>query len=189
MKKLAAVVVALVLAGALYAEDGSAFKVSQLIEAGLMENLPAIKNASASLSDVDRAIIYSQNKKDSTLPLVGNLVLGFGIGSFIQGDTKGGLDLLLNSVGAWGIYGIGYGLEYAAIYSGSTSIAGSVMIIGGAAYLVVNLVRGITVPVNYAKKYNSALQSALSPGLSISPLIDADHKQLALGMAITVPLE
>ena len=46
---------------------------------------------------MQRMVLLESGKKSSGLPFVLNLILGLGIGSYVQGDTKGGTTALSGS--------------------------------------------------------------------------------------------
>ena len=116
-------------------------------------------------SSSDRAFLqYEIQKVDPWGPFVINLLLGAGIGSFVQGDTTGGLIVLGGEV-------VGIGLVIAGVtssdpYSGSDSGGGSGLIIVGAAALGVARILGLIFPFTYANAANEKLRMDL--GISAS---------------------
>ena len=112
----------------------------------------------------DRAFLqYEIQKVDPWGPFVINLLLGAGIGSFVQGDTTGGLIVLGGEV-------VGIGLVIAGAtsdpYSGSGGDGGSGLIIVGVAALGVARILGLIFPFTYANAANEKLRMDL--GISAS---------------------
>ena len=70
-------------------------------------------------NSVDKLLMYESSKKEPLIPFILNLILGFGIGSFAQGDIIGGLSLLgFDAIGvgllAYGVYSVGGVSEFKA---------------------------------------------------------------------------
>lgn len=61
-----------------------------LLELGV-KNENEISSLAANLSSSEKEFLYLENKKSPTLPFCLNLFLGYGIGSFVQGDTTTGV--------------------------------------------------------------------------------------------------
>jgi hypothetical protein len=91
MKKLVSVLVLLCLAGACFADDSMFFSVSGLIKSDLFKNQSKIEELSKDLSSTEKLTLYSQYKKDQWVPFLINFLVGCGVGSFVEGDTTGGV--------------------------------------------------------------------------------------------------
>ena len=155
MKKIVLVLVLFTLTFAAVAEassDGSKalFQVKMLIDDDLEGNLPLIREAAVDLTESDRFYLYQSEEKDVALPFVINLIVGVGIGSYIQGDTVGGTTALLGELGSVAIMYIGAGsLNEGLLYGGALSLL---------CFRIYELVR----PFTYQKQYNQMLSSALN---------------------------
>jgi len=111
--------------------------------------------------------------KNATLPVILNILPGFGLGSFIQGDMGGGFIGLGGEVAGVGLFG--YGLSYAiaaglstvieniltlgAAGSGSTSqevVTAGWCMVGGLAIYTGTKIFEIIRPISFARKYNKS---------------------------------
>ena len=115
----------------------------------------------------DRAFLqYEIQKVDPWGPFVINLLLGAGIGSFVQGDTTGGLIVLGGEVVGIGLVIAGATSDPYDPYSGSGGGGGSGLIIVGVAALGVARILGLIFPFTYANAANEKLRMDL--GISAS---------------------
>ncbi len=133
---------------------------------------------SQGLSVEQRNYLYDENKKNGILPFALNFLVGWGIGSYVQGDIKGGNTQLMLNVSGLGLYGAGLAL----ICSGNQSLGYTGLgLWGGAALLdVTSAIIGYIRPWTFAHSYNRNLRhclrvdetatSALLP--EFSPIID-----------------
>ncbi len=74
----------------IFADSSSYSKVSSLLDDGLYGNEELIRAESFSLSYEEKEEIYNSNRKSFVVPMLLNLVPGFGVGSFSQGDKTTG---------------------------------------------------------------------------------------------------
>jgi hypothetical protein len=92
------------------------------------------------------------------LPITLNIIPGFGLGSFIQGDTTGGLIGLGGCALGEILYYAGYLTYYQAVLDwngyGTAPTDGMGTYLLGGAILTGTLVFGIVRPITFAKKYN-----------------------------------
>ena len=166
MKKLFIFTLFLILGFNAFANDNTVFKVSMLIEEDLEKNRLIIQNNSSVLSSTEKMMIYDKYEKDSaTVPFLCNFLLGVGIGSFIQGDTKGGLIGLSGEL-------LGLSIYLSGSLSGSAGAAslGALLLLGTRIYELVQ-------PFNYRKNYNSQLRDALglfNLSFNITPTLNKD---------------
>jgi hypothetical protein len=124
--------------------------------------------------NTDRAYLqYEIQKADPWGPFALNLLLGLGIGSFVQGDTTGGLLVAGGEVIGLGLFIAGYAANIQAI--GETSIGeptpnpGGGMIIAGAALLGAARIAGLVFPFTYANSFNEKLRRDLGIDVSVVP--------------------
>jgi hypothetical protein len=149
-------------------------KVQKLIDSGLADNQAEIATAAALLSSAQQDALIEKNSK-AAWPVVLNIFVGYGVGSWVEGDKVGGL---VGSIGD-GVTELGAIISYSAGYMASlqaAATAGSSAtiddIIGpamvgyavGTAFAAVNLgiyifqiVRGAT----YPGKYNKLLETTV----------------------------
>ena len=175
MKKIAVLLVLLCLiACSLFADDFTSCLT--LIDKKLdASTVASIQQFSANLSDSQKYSLYESKKTSGTVPFVVNLLLGCGIGSYIQGDTLGGTISLCADLGGYGLI-IG-GMTTAATgivkNSESSATAGTTAIIAGSIMLVANKIFTCIRPFTYASGYNARLSSALyaSPTFAALPAV------------------
>jgi hypothetical protein len=79
-----------------YAQPSAYNQIRGLLSAssGLDKNYDKINELSIGINDSERTSLYNAYKMRPWVGLGSNLLLGYGIGSFVQGDTKGGQILL-----------------------------------------------------------------------------------------------
>lgn len=65
-----------------------------MINDDLNRNYNQIAAYSGNLTNTDRMVLYSSYEQSPTVPFVINLLVGLGIGSYVQGDSAGGAALL-----------------------------------------------------------------------------------------------
>lgn len=108
MKKLLAILLLLCcVGGLLFADDYS--NCLLLIDNKLdTATVKTIQNYSANLTESQKYFLYENNKSNAMIPAAVNLLLGAGIGSYIQGDKVGGTISLLADLAGYGMYLIGY---------------------------------------------------------------------------------
>jgi hypothetical protein len=155
MKKCVLVLVlcmfTLAAAAAQESSDGgkALFQVKMLIDDDLEANLPLIREAALDLSESDRFYLYQSEEKGAALPFAVNLLVGIGIGSYIQGDTVGGTTALVGELGSVVLMYMGAGtMNEGLLYGGALSFL---------VFRIYELVR----PFNYKSDYNRMLSSAL----------------------------
>ncbi|MBK5263500.1 MAG: hypothetical protein JJE17_13195, partial [Peptostreptococcaceae bacterium] len=81
----------LVSLSALFASESSVASISLMIDSDFSGNYNPISKESIKLTDYEKMSLYSMHEDSPTVPFVVNFLVGAGIGSFIQGDKKGGL--------------------------------------------------------------------------------------------------
>lgn len=179
------------------AEESSALKLTFLLDKGLERNEPAIRELSQGMSASDRYLIYNLKQKDPFVGFALNFLVGLGIGSFVQGDTKGGTIILVGDLASGALLGTGYLLmfpnfmaSYATGFSGTPSpafIGGAIVAAVGAVSYLGFYIFGIVRPFQWAKSYNSRLQQALGlqpVAFQVLPIIIPDAKDSRFGLAL-----
>ncbi len=143
--------------------------------------IDVIEKLSINFNEKEKDILYDANKKKILIPFLVNTIVGHGIGSFIQGDIKGGLLSLSGELTYATILGIGFCLSEATDekFGNPTMLIG---IIGLGAYKLYQLIR----PFYYASNYNKKLSESLNY-VAIKPSISTD-KQFSLNLSYKIPL-
>lgn len=169
---------------ALFASQSPVASISLMIDADLAGNFNTIAKESAKLSDFEKMSLYSMHENSPTLPFVVNLLVGYGIGSFLQGDTKTGTTALVADIVALGLYSVGYVQIYEAAFQGEISDIGYTMFLLGVGVLVGSKIYQCTKPFSYAKEYNRRLHSSLlgKAEVFVTPVLTSVNNQMALGM-------
>lgn len=131
------------------------------------EQIQRISILSTDLTATQRTLLYESHRKENVgIPIALNTLVGFGMGSFAQGDIGTGWLLLGLDVAASTLLGYGYGLIQADdVKSGTLCLA------VGALPLLFSKIAGVVFPSSFAKKYNMNLSSALI-SVSMVPVVD-----------------
>lgn len=144
--------------------QASSQEVIFLIDRGLKENLSEIRTKASGLDADQRYDIYSDKKKEPLVGFLLNFLVGLGIGSFVIGDSEGGITQLAGELIGLGVYILGATMS---AFMGTNNPMGIVVLLAGIAGLVTMLVYrigGWLRPFDYTKDYNAELQNALSIG-------------------------
>ncbi|HOT58456.1 MAG TPA: P13 family porin [Spirochaetales bacterium] len=149
MKKLLVLIFIVTAGASLFADDNAFFQINMLIDDNLFTNQYAIADLAKDLTGSQKMMIYNQHKNEPVLPFILNLVLGCGIGSYIQGDTGGGTIALCGDLGGILLVSIGYGSFNAGMFT-----TGTIVLLASRIYEIVQ-------PFVYSNKYNRVLRTAL----------------------------
>jgi len=157
--------------------DQSFMEVQMLINQDLDDNYQLISKKSQDLTDLQRMFIYQESKVSGGLPFVLNLFLGFGIGSWVQGHTAGGL---IGSIG--NLTGL--------IMIASDESGGSTATIGSVIFLSTWIVDCI-LPWTYSSSYNRKLKNALGvnsvSSINLAPTLNmAQDGSLYPGLGLSI---
>ncbi|ADY13679.1 P13 family porin [Sphaerochaeta globosa] len=169
-------------------DETSYFQINLLLDNSkklTKEQILLISDLSSDLSAMQRNIVYESNKQTTTTPLVLNLLLGCGIGSFVQGDTYGGTMGLVLDLLSTTLFYTGYmqSLEASTRWS-SDGTEGSELIIMGAAMMLGSKIGQLIRPFIYANEYNKNLSSALM-SVSMVPVMD-QNKEFGMRVAANI---
>ena len=151
--------------------------ITDLIDDDLSANKSLIMDNAKLLSDVQRNDLFESKKNSAVGPFCLNLFVGFGIGSFVQGDMlAGGIGAGLDVAGitflGLGINKILKGNYYEDGYFGGAYVVnqlvgennvknGIIMVsVGGVVYLGSKIFQSIR-PWTYANSFNDELKNAL----------------------------
>jgi hypothetical protein len=190
MKRCIVLLLLLAAAATAFADSDSAARAKQLVQGSERIDEGDLGAASAKMTDLERFRAYDSavEEIDGKLPLaLGlNYVLGWGIGSFVQGDIKAGTGLLIGTLacdaaivgGMVLLYGSLFSnLEYDSYGSGSsdyTSMLGPMLggyglwMLGGLGLSVVSVVN-IVAPFVYATERRKAVRRGLMNGIAGAP--------------------
>ncbi|QFP42255.1 P13 family porin [Borrelia miyamotoi] len=141
---------------------------------------------------IDNFLFYESNKKTALIPALLNATVGFGIGTFTQGDILAGLFLL--GTDALGVSLLTYGLFSRHQFNTLTeaqqktdpgqkkgTIAVALIAIGAATMGLTRIV-GVIIPFTYAYSFNKRLQKDLGIELGgFKPTFDVNFNEGSTG--------
>ncbi|MCX7028018.1 MAG: P13 family porin [Spirochaetes bacterium] len=133
---------------------------------------------------MERFTLYSRFEKDARLPFVMNLAIGFGLGSFVQGDTNGAVVALIGDVVGVALPLLGYACLMQNNYGYWNFPYGNEVIYTGFAVIGVTRIFESIRPFSYARRYNTTLRKTLRygevPSLSLIPSSNTNGVTLAI---------
>ncbi|MDR1786262.1 MAG: P13 family porin [Spirochaetaceae bacterium] len=166
------------LSGALLcADDETALAVHGLLKKGLYKNYDQIAEESYNLTASEKMLLLDAHEKTAGLPFTANLLIGFGLGSYMQGDTTGGtIQLVGELVGVASMIAGSVVLEAGMIYTLADTVtgdytegpsswaasSGSGLILAGYALTAALRIYGCISPFVFKARYNTKLKSALN---------------------------
>lgn len=173
----------------------AAEKVADLIRGGLSRNRDEIEAESALLTESEKTQIYRDFLKNPAFPFCLNLIVGFGLGSFIQGDAAGGLISAGCDLLGFGLLFTGtllYGIGILDLMFGGTMPAGaSATLFGGLAIVTGSRIFESIRPFFFAGRYNAELRRIIGllarSGVSLS--FAAGGMNRGFSLAYTVALD
>ena len=142
-------------------------RVNMLIDDGLYRNMDEITAEALGLNQDQRYMLYSAHEEDPMIPFVLSLLVGMGVGSYVQGDLTGGLiSTGLDLAGIAAVY-VGYMMlattilddPYDSMYD--MPVVEMSLILGGVAVISFSRVFQLVRPFTYAERYNHDLRIAL----------------------------
>jgi hypothetical protein len=147
-------------------------KVATLIRDGVKKNKEAIQRESSSLSLADKETLYNKNRKKGAAGWAAlDFGVGFGLGSYIQGDIGFGItQSILDAVGYWVLFA-GISMQTGEMEDDEDGV---IQIASGSVMLLTSRIMSWIMPFSYQKKQNKNLQEALNYNkyaFSIDPLI------------------
>ncbi|MDH4262364.1 MAG: P13 family porin, partial [Spirochaetia bacterium] len=152
------------------------FDILSLIDSDMFSNKDLINKMSAGLSREDRKIIFFDKKKYTLKAYLFNILPGFGVGSFVQGDKTGAKTALygeLGSIGAIILGGISLGVGSSPTnVNVPLQVFGGIFIGGGIIGLVAFKIYEIIRPFFFTDLFNDELLQNLHIfSLKVSPTI------------------
>ncbi len=186
MKKTVWLMILFCLAAVVFADDSTVSSVSGMIKSGLFSNQNQIQELSKNLTSAEKMVLYSEYKKDQWVPFVVNFIVGAGIGSFIEGDTSGGLIALIGDVVGLGSVIIGTSSYASALYSDPYTTKGLGLMRFGYIALIGARIFEIIRPFTYTARYNSTLKQSLNylEGISFAPIFENGVAGLTLSYKV-----
>jgi hypothetical protein len=186
MKKLLAVLLLFAVSLPMFAQSESISSIAGMIKNDLFKNQDRIKEASSSLKQTDKMILYNECKKDQWVPFLVNFVVGAGIGSFIEGDKTGGTIALVGDLVGMGAVAFGAAAYSSEIYSNPYTTKGLGTMTLGYVALIGTRIFEIIRPFTYTARYNSTLKGTLGyfDGLSFAPTVENGVAGLAVAYKV-----
>ena len=150
------------------------------------EQISLLTDLSSDLSPMERTMLIESNKKSPTIPFVVNLLVGYAIGSFVQGDTTGGTIALVGDLVSLGVFYTGYIQALESIPSSGTyeGTEGVGLMLVGAVGMLVSRIFELTRPFSYASNYNNTLSKALM-NVAVIPVV-TQNKDLQMRLVAKI---
>jgi len=161
------------------ANTASLSRITLLIDDGLKKNLPIIQEEAQFLTEEQKFNLYTVNKKSPGIAFVCNFFLGAGIGSFIQGDTAGGLTALIGDVSGLTFVLLADVFEVEREGYFTTYEPNPYMLIGGLSLLLGTRVFELIRPWVFTNSYNANLKKALAfdrVSFALTPVFELNGK-------------
>ncbi|HEQ71035.1 MAG TPA: P13 family porin [Spirochaetia bacterium] len=138
--------------------------------------------------------LTDEKEKEFVLPLLLNFLPGFGIGSYLQGDTTGGTILLIGDIVGYGLLGTAFLCVLGSIFWGAVTFqfqdwynlsAPEWMVVIGGSIFVVSKLFGIIRPIWFGVEYNENLKRKKA-AVDVSPVVEPapDGGALKFGLKI-----
>jgi len=170
--------------------DSDRGEISDLIREDLFRNAGKIEETSGTLTEMERFTLYSHFEKDGRLPFVMNLAIGFGLGSFIQGDTAGAVIALAGDVVGVALPLLGYACLMQDYYGYWDFPYGYELMYAGYAVIGITRIFESIRPFSYARRYNTTLRKSLrygdGPSLSLIPSLNTKGVILAIRLPLPI---
>ncbi len=184
MKKVVFVLMFLSLAAAAFADDVSS--VSGMIKSDLFKNQSNIQNLSQRLTPTEKMALYTEYKKDPWVPFLVNFLVGAGVGSFIEGDTTGGVIALTGDLVGLGSVLIGVSAYASEVYWDPYTTKGVGLTTFGYIVMIGSRIFEIIRPFTYTARYNSTLKQSLNyiEGLSFAPTFENGVAGISLSYSV-----
>lgn len=131
--------------------------VQRLIDDGLKTNREIITLQCSDLTDLDKALLYNEEKLKSPIMASALNLIGFGIGSYIQGDTGSGIGLSI--IEGSGIVMLTSGIL--KLRADQNSVSGVFLAIFGGIFFVTARIAGPIIPFYATSQYNQKLERAI----------------------------
>lgn len=169
-------------------DEGDVSKVVFLIEDGLFNNVQEIQQESLQLNPFHKMMLYEDYKKSAGVPFACNLLLNWGIGSFVQKDWFGGVVGLGGNLLGFSMWISGANMtETETYYSGGARYSREILsdegmnrMTTGLLVIMGSYVFQLIRPFVFANDYNKTLRRALSSyavSYNIEPeYVDGDSK-------------
>jgi len=107
-------------------------------------------------------------EKNARLPFVLNLAIGFGLWSFIQGDSTGAVAALIGDALGVSLPILGYACLMQNYYGYWSFSGGYELVYAGYAIIVITRIFESIRPFTFARRYNTVLRESLQYGKGIS---------------------
>ena len=158
-------------------------QIENLIEDDLEDNKIQIAQLSQGLTQIQRDSLCRKYEKNGGLGFALNLLVGFGVGSFVQGDGGGGaFQCAFEGSGLLFII-VGASLVSDATKKNKNTSAGYSWIVTGASFVSCAAIYGLIRPWFYASGYNNKLHGTLSGNpmaIQFAPVIDPINNNYGL---------
>ena len=154
----------------IFADSDQIIEIDNLIKQGTQKNFFEIQEKSSHLPAEEKQYLFDSNQLKTLRPILLNLTIGFGIGSYLQGDSMGGIVGSICGGAALGIFVIS-GMNHWAI--------------SGILYIINGFI-GVIRVIDFSKKQNDELRyllfgqnkvSMLNSLLQLKPVSSGKYEQ------------
>lgn len=182
MRKLCFLLALICSIAAAFADNDPSSSVSELIKKDLFKNQREILEISQGLTQDEKAALYTEYQKNPAVPVFVNFIIGFGIGSFIEGDAAGGAIALACDLGG----SISFLTGAILTLSDSVDLANLGVGLGlfGFATIIGSRIYEISRPFAYANRYNDVLKKSLN-NFELSINLSAERNFAGLSLSYT----
>lgn len=154
--------------------NDSFFRIDRILDDNdLEDNFFRIRDLSDDLNISEKRELYDEYNKSIAVPLLLNLIVPFGIGSFVQGDIGGGITLAVLDAVTLGTSALGaiyltfyseyqdYDSYYSSSYDETLYYIGLGSLLIAAGTEIASIIVKISRPIKKANEHNEELQNAL----------------------------
>ncbi|MDR1363321.1 MAG: P13 family porin [Spirochaetaceae bacterium] len=175
VKKIFIAVILLSLTVTGFTDENDFIEMHSLIKDGLNKNYELINEKAQLLNLYEKLFLFDIHKKDIGIPLAANILAGFGLGSYIQGDIVSGTIQLSGHI--LGLAAM-VASVYSTVYAYPVNIYSSYYLSNaGAMIFCASRLYGCVSPFIYMNTYNKKLKAALqyySISYNVFPSIDEE---------------
>lgn len=149
-------------------------------------DIPDIKNLTIDMSSMEKNMLYDSNKREASLPFMLNCFVGFGIGSYVQGDTKGGNVALLGNILSFSMLIAGYSQYNNSTTSSNNFFENNTLFVLGSVGFISTKIFEIIRPFIFSSSYNNRLSQEII-NVAVAPKL-INTNDLGMNLSYTIAL-
>ncbi|MDR3124100.1 MAG: P13 family porin [Treponema sp.] len=132
------------------AEDNQVVEIQLLIQNGLRTNYELIAEKSSLLTPAEKLFLYDAYEKSAGVPAAVNMIIGFGLGSYMHGDAVSGTIQLSGET-----------LGILVFHAGYAGVRADLAVITALTLYTLSRLYGGVSPFVFARSYNRRLKNAV----------------------------